>query len=111
MTKENLKFKNDDFWVMKEGNMYRVGLSLDGLQSIGDISFIDLPDLGEINEGDPFLHVEASKVASEFSSPLSGNISKVNRKLLEEMDRLSLHDSNKNWIAVFKEVKDTDALN
>ncbi|WP_068676763.1 glycine cleavage system protein H [Oceanobacillus sp. Castelsardo] len=111
MAVENLRFTHDGFWIQKEGNTCRVGLSVETLKAFGDVSFVDLLDIGEINEGDPFLHVETSKAASELSSPLSGNIRKVNYKILEDAESLSVHDRNNNWIAVFENVVMGDVLN
>lgn len=99
-----VKYSNDGFWVRKEENLYSVGLSIGDVEDVGDISFVDLPMKGNINEGDSFLNMEASKVVSEFTSPLSGSIVKVNQALLDEPENLKSEKREKNWIAVFENV-------
>lgn len=99
-----VKFSNDGFWVRKEENLYRVGLPITDIEDVGDIVYVDLPKKGNLHEGDTFINVEASKVVSEFTSPLSGSIVEVNEALLDEPGNLKLNDAEKNWIAVFENV-------
>lgn len=93
-----------DLWVKKNGEFYKVGLSLDVLEKFRERTFIELPEVGEIKAGDPFLHVETTKVAHELSSPISGKIREVNEAFLDHQ-----HIGEKeNWIAVFDTVEEAE---
>jgi len=99
-----VKYSSDGFWVKKEENLYKVGLTIDDIEDVGEIAFVDLPKKGSIEEGDSFVNVEASKVVSEFTSPLSGSIVGINEALMEAPENLKSDDADKNWIAIFENV-------
>jgi glycine cleavage system H protein len=101
---EMVKYSSDGFWVKKEENLYKVGLTIDDIEDVGEIAFVDLPKKGSIEEGDSFVNVEASKVVSEFTSPLSGSIVGINEALMEAPENLKSDDADKNWIAIFENV-------
>ncbi len=101
-----MKFSEDGFWIKQEGNRYRVGLAINDVDDVGDISYVELAKPGNLNKGDTLLNIEASKVVSEFTSPLSGKIAEVNKTLLDEPEQLQTSELEKNWLAVFEDVSE-----
>lgn len=101
-----MKFSKDGFWVKQEEDRYRVGLAINDVEDVGEISYIELASPGDMKEGDTFLNLEASKVVSEFVSPLTGQIIEVNNALSDEPAQLQSNELEKNWIAVFEKVSE-----
>lgn len=101
-----MKFSENGFWVKQEEDRYRLGLAINGVEDVGEISYVELANVGDIHEGDTILNIEASKVVSEFTSPLSGKIVEVNETLLDEPEQLQTSEFEKNWLAVFEKVSE-----
>lgn len=97
--------KKDNLWILFNGNEYVVGLTNEAQEELGDITFADLPTVGqEVFQGDALLEVEAEKAVSEFSSPLTGVISSVNEKIDDDITVLNDSDEMNAWIMSFKNV-------
>ena len=80
---EDLKYTKDHEWVRKvdDGN-YVVGITHHAQDSLGDVTFVELPEVGaSFNENDVFGVVESVKAASDLFMPLSGNILETNEGL------------------------------
>lgn len=103
------KFSEEHEWVMVEGNIGTVGLSSYAIEQLGDITFLELPELeDEVGAGDSVAFVESVKAASDVYTPVSGTITEINETLLDTPELLN-QDANENW--VFKlELSDTDEL-
>ena len=110
MACEKIKCSNENFWIRKEGNVYRVGLSLGGLEEIAEVAFVDLPRKGLMNEGDPLMNVETSKAANEIPSPFSGSVIEVNDALLDHPEYLKSNDPERNWIVVMHHVPENEFI-
>lgn len=107
MACEKLKYSREGLWVRKEGDIYRVGLSLQGSVEVGEVTFVDLPSKGVMNEGDPLMNVETSKAANEFPSPFPGSVIEVNDALLDHPEYLKSNDKERNWIAVIHQLSES----
>ena len=84
MTLQNdRKYTNSHEWLLDLGNgSYRIGLSDFAQNSLGDIVFIDLPQVGDaVTAGDSLGDVESVKAVSEVLSPVSGTVTAVNEAL------------------------------
>lgn len=103
------KFSEEHEWVMVEGNIGTVGLSSYAIEQLGDITFLELPELeDEVGAGDSVAFVESVKAASDVYTPVSGTITEINETLLDTPELLN-QDANENW--VFKlELSDADEL-
>jgi len=104
------KFSEEHEWVIVDGNIGTVGLSSYAIEQLGDITFLELPELeDEVGAGDSVAFVESVKAASDvYSTPVSGTITEINETLLDTPELLN-QDANENW--VFKlELSDADEL-
>lgn len=82
---EGLLYTQSHEWVKVEGEYAYVGLTDFNQHELGNIVFIDLPEVGEdVSQGDEFGAVESSKATSDLLSPLSGKVEEVNGKLSEK---------------------------
>lgn len=99
---EGLKYSREHEWVKVEGNRAIIGITDYAQDSLGDIVFIDLPEVGrEIKAGDAVAAVESVKAASDVYSPVSGTVVEVNQAL-EASPELINQDPYENWILVLE---------
>jgi glycine cleavage system H protein len=79
---EDLRYSEEHEWVRMEGNRARIGITDYAQDALGDIVFIDLPDVGsDVEVGGQLGEVESTKSVSEIYAPLSGTVAAVNDAL------------------------------
>lgn len=98
-------------YALKDENRVRVGISHYAAEALGDVVFVDLPELGDtLDKGDTFGTVESVKAASDLYMPVSGEIVAVNNRLEEEPELVSDDCYGDGWI-IEVELKDEGELN
>lgn len=106
-TLENLKYSKDHEWVKIEGNKAYIGITDYAQHALGDIVFVELPEVGaELSGGDALGVVESVKAASDIYSPVFGTVLEVNEELLDSPEKIN-EDPYDSWIAVV-ELKDAN---
>lgn len=106
----NLFFTEDHEWVRVEGNKAYVGISDYAQSQLGDIVYVELPEVDdEVSQGDSVGVVESVKSASDLYTPVSGTIVEVNEDL-EDSPELINEDAMANWVVAI-ELNDKDELN
>lgn len=94
-----MKFSKDHEWVLKDGDNASIGITDYACEALGELVYIELPEVGkELSQGDELAVVESVKAASEVYSPVSGTVVEVNDRLSEELDLLK-GSSESSWIA------------
>lgn len=91
----------DGVWLqMRAQGHYRMGLSSDALEQIGDISFADLPIMTDdvLAAGDDILEVESDKAVENFKTPYAGTVVKVNEDLVADPATINQNKQPDNWI-------------
>lgn len=91
----------DGVWLeQRDQGHYRLGLSSDALEQIGDISFADLPILAEdvLAAGDDILEVESDKAVENFKTPYAGTVIKVNDDLVTDPAAINKRKQADNWV-------------
>ena len=79
-----LSYTNTHEWLSIDGEVGTVGLTDYAQDQLGDIVFINLPEVGdEVSAGEAFADVESVKAVSEVNSPVTGTVSEVNEELLD----------------------------
>ncbi len=95
---EGLKYAESHEWVKVEGDIAVIGISDFAQHSMGDLSYVDIPSVGdEVAAGEEFGAVESVKAASDLISPVSGTVIEVNEALEDEPELLN-EDPYANWI-------------
>jgi glycine cleavage system H protein len=98
----DVKYTNDHEWIKVEGDTAWIGITTYARHALGDLVFLELPDVGrKVNKGDDFAVVESVKAASEIYSPVAGEITAVNDNLQDNLDDLK-EDIEKGWIVKVK---------
>ena len=108
-TVEGLYYSESHEWVKVEGNVAIVGITDFAQHAMGDLSYVDMPEVDdELEAGEEFGAVESVKAASDLYSPVSGTIVEINEEL-EDAPELLNQDAFANWIMKV-EMKDASEL-
>lgn len=93
-----LFFTKKHEWVKVDGDHATIGISDYAQEQLGDIVFIELPDIDEeFEQGDEFGVVESVKAASDIYMPISGKVVEINEEL-EDAPELVNEDAMANWM-------------
>ncbi|GGA99460.1 glycine cleavage system protein GcvH [Macrococcus hajekii] len=110
-TLEGLKYSKDHEWVKTEGNVKTIGITDFAQSELGDIVFVELPEVGDdITVGQPFGSVESVKTVSELYAPLSGKVVEVNSELEDSPEFVNESPYENAWM-VKVETENDDELN
>ena len=97
-TVEGLYYSESHEWVKVEGNVAIVGITDFAQHAMGDLSYVDMPEVDdELEAGEEFGAVESVKAASDLFSPVSGTVVEIN-EALEDAPELLNEDAFANWI-------------
>ena len=98
---EDLRYSTDHEWVRVEGGRARVGITDFAQDALGDVVFVDLPDVGAaVAAGASISEVESTKSVSDIYAPVSGTIVEVNAELGDAPERLNEDPYGEGWICV-----------
>ena len=98
---EDLRYSSDHEWVRVEGNEVRIGITDYAQDALGDVVFVELPEVGaSVKKGDSFSEVESTKSVSEVYAPLSGTVTQVNTELTDNPERLNDDPYGDGWVCV-----------
>ena len=97
-TLEGLYYSESHEWVKVEGNLAVIGITDFAQHAMGDLSYVDMPEVDdELEKGEEFGAVESVKAASDLYSPVSGTVIEINEEL-EDAPELLNQDAFANWI-------------
>jgi glycine cleavage system H protein len=101
MNPDDLKYHKEHSWVRIDGNRATVGITDYAQESLGDIVYIDLPDVDSSVDADGEIgEIESTKATSSVISPVSGTIVKVNTELEDTPETINEDPYGKGWIVV-----------
>ena len=86
-------------YIVKQDDKYIIGLTDYAIDQLGDIVFLELPEVGdEFKKGDTFANIESVKAASEIYMPISGKIVEVNSELIDAPEKLNDDCYENGWL-------------
>ena len=93
------KYSREHEWVATDGDTARVGITDYAQDQLGDIVFVQLPEVGlEVVANSSCAEVESTKSVSEIYAPVSGTVAAVNEALNDEPERLNTDPYGEGWI-------------
>jgi glycine cleavage system H protein len=110
---KDLKYSEEHEWVRVEGNVAVVGITDFAQDELGDIVFVELPEVGdEVTADDAFGSVESVKTVSELYAPVSGKVIEVNEALADSPEWVNESPYEKAWMikVEMKDPSEVDAL-
>ena len=103
-------FTKDHEWIKVDGDEDTVGISAYAAKALGDVVFVELPDVGaEFDKGDEAAVVESVKAASEVYAPIGGEVTAVNETLEDAPETVNASPDGDGWFLKMK-IADADEL-
>ena len=96
---ENLKYTKSHEWILVDDNQVTVGITDFAQEQLGDLTFVELPAVGDsVNASDEIAVVESVKAASDVYAPVSGSIATVNEELESSPELINSDAFGAGWI-------------
>ena len=94
----DLKYTEDHEWISIDGDIATVGITDYAQEQLGDVVFVELPDVGKaLAKGDEAAVVESVKAAGEIYAPLDGEVTEVNTALEDNPALINTDAQGKGW--------------
>ncbi|MFY0543968.1 glycine cleavage system protein GcvH [Brevibacillus sp. H7] len=98
---KNLRYSEEHEWVRVEGNKAYIGITAFAQSELGDIVFVELPEVGAtVKQDEPFGSVESVKTVSELYAPVSGKVVEVNGELETAPELVNSSPYEQAWMIV-----------
>ena len=98
-----VKYTKDHEWIRIEGEIGTFGITAHAAEQLGDVVFVELPDVGKaLNQGDDAAVVESVKAASEVYAPVSGEVVEVNDAIADEPGKVNESPDADGWFVKIK---------
>lgn len=102
MYPEALKYTKDHEWMAIEDGVGRVGITDFAQKQLGDVVYVELPDVGTVvTQGQPFGTIESVKAVSELFAPVSGEVVEVNQSLRDKPELVNT-DPHAAWMVAIR---------
>jgi glycine cleavage system H protein len=109
MYPEHLKYTKDHEWLRLEGNEGRIGITDYAQRQLGDVVYVELPEVGTVvSQGQPFGNIESVKAVSELFAPVSGEIVAVNTVLKDQPEHVN-SQPHETWMVAIRLANPTEA--
>ncbi|MCU0273890.1 MAG: glycine cleavage system protein GcvH [Acidimicrobiales bacterium] len=100
---EDLRYSSDHEWARLEGGRVRVGITDYAQDALGDVVFVQLPEVGaDVALGGSFGEVESTKSVSDLYAPMAGVVVEVNAELVDHPERLNDDPYGDGWVCVIE---------
>jgi glycine cleavage system H protein len=100
---DELAYSSDHEWIRADGSRARVGITDYAQDALGDVVFVQLPEVGAtVTAGEAIAEVESTKSVSDIYAPVSGTIVEVNADLADAPERLNEDPYGEGWIFVIE---------
>lgn len=107
---KDLQYTKEHEWILIEGNQGKVGITDYAQDSLGDVVYVELPEVGDkVTKDETFGSVESVKAASDLFSPVSGTVVKVNEALEDSPELVNQSPYDDAWMIVV-ELDDQEEL-
>jgi glycine cleavage system H protein len=100
---ENLAYTADDEWVRREEDRIVIGITDFAQNQLGDIVFVELPEVGSVTEsGVPFGTIESVKAVSDLCAPVSGEVLAINDALEDAPEKVNESCYGDGWLIAIR---------
>ena len=106
----DVKFSKEHEWLKVEGDIATIGITRHATEMLGDIVFVELPDIGTSIEKDGTAGVvESTKAASDVYTPISGEVVENNQSIVDDPAKINSDPENEAWFFKLK-IKDKSEM-
>ena len=100
---DDLRYTREHEWARRKGKNVAVGITEYAQDQLGDVVYLELPDLGDaVKKGESFGVVESTKAVSELFAPVSGKIVEVNDPLADAPETVNEDPYEEGWMVVIE---------
>jgi len=100
---DDLRYSTDHEWVRLEDGRVRVGITDYAQDALGDVVFVELPEVGtSAAAGASIAEVESTKSVSDIYAPLAGTVVEVNADLADAPERINADPYGEGWICIIE---------
>jgi glycine cleavage system H protein len=110
---EDLKYTREHEWARRKGNQLVIGITDFAQDQLGDVVFVELPEVGDpVKKGESFGVVESTKAVSELFAPVTGKVVEVNDPLADAPETINEDPYEEGWMIVVEpsDPNELDAL-
>jgi glycine cleavage system H protein len=108
---DDLAYSSDHEWVRSDGGRARVGITDYAQDALGDVVFVQLPEIGAtVAAGEAVAEVESTKSVSDIYAPVSGTVVEVNTDLADAPERLNEDPYGEGWLFTIETADGTTGL-
>ena len=101
-----MKYTEEHEWLQAEGEIITVGITAHAAEQLGDVVFVELPEVGtEVTKDEEIVVIESVKAASDILSPLDGEIVEINEAIVDEPGKVNDDPEGEAW---FFKIKPSD---
>jgi glycine cleavage system H protein len=98
-----MRFTKDHEWVELNGDVATVGITAYAAEQLGDVVFVEVPEIGKtVKAGDGFAVVESVKAASDVNAPISGEVVEANGQVADSPETVNASPESAGWFARLK---------
>lgn len=103
MYPQGFRYSKDHEWIAVEGDRGKIGITDYAQKQLGDVVFVELPEVGRaLKAGEQFGTVESVKAVSELYSPLAGEVVEVNAPLADKPETINQDPHGAAWMIVIR---------
>ena len=96
---DTLKYTKEHEWTRIAGNKATVGITAFAKDQLGDVVYLELPEVGAaVTRGQPFGVVESTKAVSELFAPVTGKVTRINQALVDAPEGINDDPHEKGWM-------------
>ena len=108
---DDLQYTESHEWVRVEGETATIGITDHAQEELGDVVFVELPEVGStIDAGDSFGTVESVKAVSDLYTPVGGEVVEVNSSLEDAPEKINDDPYGEGWIVKLRTSEEADLL-
>ncbi len=98
-TPDDRRYSDEHEWALVDGNIVTVGVTQFATDSLGDVVYVDLPEVGaDVSQFDKFGEIESVKAVSDLFSPIGGKIVEVNSDLMTMSEKVNEDPYSVGWL-------------
>jgi glycine cleavage system H protein len=106
---DDLKYSEEHQWVQVEDNIAMIGISDFAQEQLGEIVFLELPEVGDqMQSGKPYGVVESAKSVSDLYAPISGEVVEINAELPDSPEIINSSPYEEGWMVKVKLIDPTE---
>jgi glycine cleavage system H protein len=113
MNPQHLKYTKNHEWIRDDGKVFVVGITEYAVEQLGDVTYIELPEVGlDVAQDDDVAAVESVKAASDVYAPVGGRVAAINERLVDQPEIVNKSPYEDGWFFKIEDIvrAELDAL-